>query len=91
MAVAMLFSPRSMNQEQYRRIVDKLQQAGAGELLERSFHVCFGSGDNLRIFDVWDSEEALRAALEHVMPPILAEVGVELAWPEVFSVVRAVS
>lgn len=91
MAIAMMITPKSMTADQYREITDRLEAAGAGEMLERSFHACFGSGDQLRIFDVWDTEEALRETLDKYFRPVLAEVGVEFVRPEIVPLVRAVS
>jgi len=88
MAVAVMFTPKSLNREQYRRILAKLEEAGAMDQPARSFHACFGTGDSLRIFDIWESEEALRASMGTTLLPILAEVGVESGPPEIFPVER---
>ena len=49
-------------------------------------HVLFGSEGDLRVSEIWDSEEAFRAFGERLMPA-LNEVGVQIAGgPEVFDV-----
>jgi hypothetical protein len=59
MAVALLSTPASMTAEQYRRVSEELDAAGAGTPLGRRSHVCFGRGDQLMMFDVWDSIDEL--------------------------------
>lgn len=63
MAFALLISPPSMRTSQYDEIMRALDRAGAGEPPGRLCHTCFGSGDRLRILDVWESREALDAFL----------------------------
>jgi len=45
------------------------------------FHVCFGSDPNLRVSEIWESEEQWKAFGEKLMP-VLAEVGIEPGQPE---------
>ncbi len=88
MPIAVIFTPKSMNRDQYQQILSRLEAAGALDQPGRSFHACFGVGDSLRIFDVWESEEALRASMGATLLPILAELGVESGPPEIFPVER---
>jgi hypothetical protein len=46
-------------------------------------HVMFGEEGDLRVSEIWDSEEEFRAFASRLMP-ILDEVGVAGAEPEVF-------
>ena len=49
-------------------------------------HVCSGSEGDLRVSEIWDSEEQFQAFGERLLPA-LNEVGVELSGePEVFEV-----
>jgi hypothetical protein len=49
-------------------------------------HVLFGSEGDLRVSEIWDSEEEWRAFSERMMP-VLNEVGVQFAGePEVLEV-----
>jgi hypothetical protein len=43
-------------------------------------HSCFGEGDGIAIFDVWDSEEDFNAFAAHLGPAVAAE-GVEAVEP----------
>jgi hypothetical protein len=47
--------------------------------------VCFGSDGNLRVSEIWDSQEQLDAFGERLMP-VLSEVGIEPGQPEVLEV-----
>lgn len=50
-----------------------------------AYHVCFGLDGNLRVSEVWDSQEQLDAFGERLMP-VLSEVGIEPGQPEVLEV-----
>lgn len=43
--------------------------------------MCFGSDGNLRVSEIWDSQEQMEAFGEHLMP-VLADIGIELNAPE---------
>jgi hypothetical protein len=88
MPIAVMFMPKSMNRDQYHQVLAKLEAAGAMDQPARSFHACFGTGDNLRIFDIWESEEELQSSMGSTLLPILAEIGVESGPPEIFRVER---
>ena len=48
------------------------------------YHILFGSDENLRVSEIWDSREQLEAFGERLMP-ILSDVGIEFsAEPEIF-------
>ena len=49
------------------------------------YHVCFGSDGNLRVSEIWDSQEQLDAFGERLMP-VLSEVRIEPGQPEVLEV-----
>lgn len=59
MAFAFLIEPPSMTAAQYDEIMRGLDAAGAGSPPGRLFHACYGTGDQLRILDIWESREAL--------------------------------
>jgi hypothetical protein len=56
----------------------------------RSVHVCFGEGDNLQVFDVWDSQEAFDEFGATLMP-ILEAHGVDPGTPMVAPVHNTIS
>jgi hypothetical protein len=50
------------------------------------YHVCFGSEGNLRVSEIWDSQEQLDAYGAQLMP-ILTAVGIEFSDdPEIIEV-----
>ncbi len=81
MAVAVLSTPASMTVEQYHRISARLDAARTGPPPGRRLHVCFGTGDQLRVLDVWDSTEELDAFTAAQMP-ILAGEHIDMAASE---------
>ena len=81
MAVAVLSTPASMTAEQYHRITEHLDASRTGPPPGRRFHACFGHGDHLMVFDVWDSPEELDAFTATLMP-ILAIEHIDMAPPE---------
>ena len=74
MALAVYFSPAVMNALQYDEVITMLDKAGAGHPPGRSFHACFGAGDQLKVFDIWESMEAFQKFGE-TLQPVLAKVG----------------
>ena len=85
MSVLIRFAPASLTAQQYDESVRRLEQAGAWPPDGLDYHVCFGSGDNLRVSEIWDSQEQLDAFGERLMP-VLAEVGIEPGEPELMNI-----
>ena len=81
MTVAVLSVPMSMTVEQYDRISEQLDASRPGTPPGRRFHACFGHGDHLMVFDVWDSTAELDAFTATLMP-ILADEHIDMAAPE---------
>jgi hypothetical protein len=69
-----------MTSAQYDEIIKRLEKAGAGAPKGRLYHVCYGSGDQLCVTDVWESEETFEQFGKTLMP-ILQEVGVDVGQP----------
>ena len=82
MAIAVLFTPPSMNVAKYDECIRRLEQAGAGAPAGRLYHACYGSGDQLRVFDVWDSKESFERFGQTLMP-ILQEIGLDPGQPAI--------
>ena len=68
MALGIYFSPKSMNAQQYDTCIRKLEAAGAGKPVGRLYHACFGTGDKLAVFDVWDSQQSFDRFGQTLMP-----------------------
>jgi len=85
MANAYLFTPKSMNAQQYDECIRRLEEAGAGSPPGRLFHTCYGTGNQLRVFDIWESQETFEAFGPTLMP-ILQALDVEPGIPAVIPV-----
>ena len=82
MAISVYINPVSATAAQYDEIIRRLDAAGAGKPAGRLYHACFGSGDKLQVFDIWESQQAFDKFGE-TMIPIVQEVGVDLGQPMV--------
>jgi hypothetical protein len=82
MAISVYINPVSATAAQYDEIIRRLDAAGAGTPAGRLYHACFGSGDKLQVFDIWESQQAFDKFGE-TMIPIVQEVGVNLGQPMV--------
>ena len=76
MAIGILFAATSMTAQQYDDCIRKLEQANAGNPPGRVYHACFGAGDKLQVFDVWESQAAFDQFGQTLMP-ILQQLGIE--------------
>ena len=79
------FSPPSLTAKQYDDAVRRLNEEGVFPADGLDYEICFGSGDNLKVSQVWDSREQLDAFGARLMP-ILAELGINPGEPEVVEV-----
>jgi hypothetical protein len=85
MSVLIRFVPASLTAEQYDESVRRLKEAGDWPPEGLEYHLCFGSDGNLRVSEIWDSEQQFQAFGERLMP-ILSEVGIDPGQPEMMPV-----
>ena len=87
MSVVVRFNPVNVTRQKYDEVVRRLEEAGQWpDPPGLELHVLFGSEGELRVSEIWDSQESLQAFGENVFP-IMNEVGIELASePEIFEV-----
>jgi hypothetical protein len=86
MSVLIRFAPPSeTTTEQYDETIRRLQDAGDFPPDGPELHVCFVADGQVRVSEVWDSQEQLSAFGERLMP-ILADVGIDPGQPETFQV-----
>ena len=85
MSVLIRFAPASLTAEQYDDVVARLAADGVSPAEGLDYEICFGSGDNLQVSLVWDSQEQLDAFGAR-LGPILAELGIDPGEPEIFEV-----
>jgi hypothetical protein len=65
-----------MTLEQYHEIMGRLAAAGAARPAGRLYHACFGSDDQLRVFDVWEDAESF-VAFTQTLVVVAKELGIE--------------
>jgi len=85
MALGFYFSPKSMTAQQYDDVMRQLDQAGAGAPKGRTYHSCFGSGDKMMVFDIWESQAEFDAFGATLMP-ILQRAGIDPGQPDVMPI-----
>ena len=82
MPIAITFTPASMTAPQFDEVHRKLAAAGAATPPGRTCHLCFGSGNRLRVLDVWDTLEQFQKFGETRMP-IITQMGIDPGVPDI--------
>ena len=82
MSIVVRFSPINLTTEKYEESVRRLEEAGVWPPDGLDYHVFFGLEGNLRVSEIWDSQEQLDSFGEQLMP-ILADIGIEPGAPEI--------
>ena len=86
MSILVRFTPTTATVQQYDETIRLLDQGGDWPPDGLEYHVCFsGSGDNIRVSEIWESPEKFQAFGERLMP-VLAQVGIEAGEPEIVEV-----
>ena len=85
MSVLIRFAPQSLTAGQYDSAVKRLTEKGVLPADGLDYEICFGSGDKMKVSQVWDTQEQLDAFSARVMP-VLSELGIEPGEPEVLGV-----
>ena len=85
MALGVYFAPKSMNKQQYEDVLSELAKAGQAAPPGRLYHACFGEGDNLMVFDIYDSQENFEKFGQTLMP-ILEKAQIDIGHPDVMPI-----
>ena len=85
MAIAASFRPQSLTASQYDEAIRELEAAGAATPAGRVHHSCFGPGNALMVYEVWESQQAFEE-YGPVLMPILRKVGIDPGTPDVMPV-----
>ena len=85
MSVLIRFAPPSLTAEQYDEVVRRLTEGGVFPAAGLDYEICFGTEGNLKVSQVWDTQQQLEAFGERLRP-ILAELGINPGEPEVVPV-----
>ena len=85
MSIGVRFNPKGVTKETYDEVSAKMQESDwPPDGLD--YHVAFGEDGDLRVSEIWDSEEQWRKFGERLMP-VLEDAGIEFASdPDVFEV-----
>ncbi len=78
MSMLVRFSPDGLTGEQYAEVQRRLEAAGQWPPDGIEYHVCFGTEGNLKVSEIWSSQEQFQAFGQHLMP-ILEQVGVRFS------------
>jgi hypothetical protein len=84
-SVLIRFSPPSLTAEQYDEAVRRLTDEGVFPAEGLDYEICFGSDGNLKVSQVWDTQEQLEAFGARLRP-ILADMGINPGEPELLEV-----
>ena len=83
MPILIRYAPTSLTREQYDKVNEILQENGPGGPPEPlQLHVLFGDSSNLRVSEIWESEDAWQQAWDGGLKAALSTAGVELPEPE---------
>jgi hypothetical protein len=80
MSMLVRFSPQGMTTDQYEAVKRRLNEAGHWPPDGLEYHVCFGEPGQLRVSEIWSSNEQFEAFGRDLMP-ILNDVGISMAGP----------
>jgi hypothetical protein len=84
-SVLIRFTPPSLTAQQYDEVVRRLTEKGVFPADGLDYEICFGSEGNLKVSQVWDSNEQLEAFGES-LKPVLADIGIDPGEPEIVPV-----
>jgi hypothetical protein len=88
MPVLIRYAPSSLTREKYDKVNELLREGGGpgGPPPPLQLHVMFGEEPDLRVSEIWESEEAWQQAWDGHLKAALSTAGVELPEPEKFPV-----
>src|SRR3954454_12924952 len=82
MPILIRYAPSSLTREQYDKVNEILQENGSdGPPPPLQLHVMFGEEPDLRVSEIWASEDAWQQAWDGGLKDALSTVGVELPSP----------
>lgn len=85
MSVLVRFSPPSMTSQQYDAILTRLYEEGIQPAPGLELEICYGSGDQMKVSVLFDSQETFEAFGAR-LAPILEEMKVDPGEPEFLEV-----
>jgi hypothetical protein len=79
------FTPTNVTTQQYDESLRRLKDGGDWPPDGLEYHVAFGSPSNLRVSEIWDSQEQFEEFGKRLMP-LLADIGIEPGEPELLEI-----
>jgi hypothetical protein len=87
MPILIRYAPSSLTREQYDKVNEILQENGAeGPPPPLQLHVMFGEEPDLRVSEVWSSEDEWQQAWDGAIKGALETAGIDLPEPEKYTV-----
>jgi quinol monooxygenase YgiN len=84
MSIVVRFPPSNVTKQQYDSVHDALEESGDWPADGCQLHVSFGDENDIRVSEVWESQEKLQAFGEKLRPR-MEEAGIQLSGdPEIF-------
>lgn len=90
MSVVYLFKVQGVDKEKYYAAIDSLEKQGANAPEGRLYHVAGEMGNELRVVDVWESEEAFNKFLQENLGQAMQEAGMPQPQIESWSVINII-
>ena len=85
MSILVRFAPPSLTAAQYDAIVARLYKEGIHPAPGLELEACFGSGDQMKVSVIFDSQEDFEAFGAR-LAPILEEMGINPGAPDIIEV-----
>jgi hypothetical protein len=86
MSILIRYPASNTTKQQYDTVRSALEESGDWPADGCEIHVCFGPENDVRVSEIWESQEKLDAFGETLRPK-LEEAGIQLAGePEIFDV-----
>ena len=79
------FTPSTLTTDQYDETIRRLEKSGDWLPEGLESHVAFKSNGNLRVSEIWHTQEQFDAFGERLMP-VLKDVGIDPGQPEVLEI-----
>jgi hypothetical protein len=80
MSMLARFSPESLTSDKYDEVKRRLSEAGHWPPDGLEYHVCFGSDGQLKVSEIWTSNDQFEAFGQR-LGPILQELGITQSGP----------
>jgi hypothetical protein len=86
MSILVRFTPASSTtSDQYDETIGRLESSGDFPPDGLEYHVAFQVGGQLRVSEIWESQEKFAAFGERLMP-VLGDVGIDPGEPEILEI-----